>query len=255
MKQILLRADDLGYSEGINFGIAKLVTNNKLRTIGLIINLTYSKNGYELVKKENICLGLHSNISNGYPILNSNEIPSLVTANGTFKSSKEYNHSMHNFVNYNDVYNEVEAQYLYFKKLTGRKPDYIDAHAVFNATYFKAIEAVALKYGLLYIPSIADTKEKCSIGSTDLYFWMESMNDDYDPNKTFQEMCQSKRRACEVMILHPGYIDDELLSTSSLIFPRVKEVEFLMKLKLDEIAEKEQIDFITYNDLKKEGKV
>ncbi|WP_217956289.1 hypothetical protein [Enterococcus gallinarum] len=57
------------------------------------------------------------------------------------------------------------------------------------------------------------------------------------------------------MILHPGYIDDELLSTSSLIFPRVKEVEFLMKLKLDEIAEKEQIDFITYNDLKKEGKV
>ena len=43
MKQILLRADDLGYSEGINFGIAKLVTNNKLRTIGLIINLTYSK--------------------------------------------------------------------------------------------------------------------------------------------------------------------------------------------------------------------
>ncbi len=68
-------------------------------------------------------------------------------------------------------------------------------------------------------------------------------------------MCQSKRRACEVMILHPGYIDDELLSTSSLIFPRVKEVEFLMKLKLDEIAEKEQIDFITYNDLKKEGKV
>ena len=60
---------------------------------------------------------------------------------------------------------------------------------------FKAIEAVALKYGLLYIPSIADTKEKCSIGSTDLYFWMESMNDDYDPNKTFQEMCQSKRKS------------------------------------------------------------
>lgn len=254
MKQILLRADDLGYSEGINFGIAKLVENYKIRTIGLIVNLTNSNHGYELVRGKNICLGLHTNISNGKPILDTKEIPSLVTGNGTFKPSKEYNHSTHNFVNYNDVYNEVEAQYQFFKKLTGKKPDYIDAHAVFNSTYFKAIEAVALKYDLFYVPSLVNTEEKYSIGNTDLYFWMESMCKDYDPCITLKKICQRNRDACEVMVLHPGYIDDELLGTSSLVFPRVKEVEFLMKLNLDEVAKNEQVDFITYNDLKKEGK-
>ena len=36
--------------------------------------------------------------------------------------------------------------------------------------------------------------------------------------KHFKKCVRVKERACEVMILHPGYIDDELLSTSSLIF-------------------------------------
>ena len=49
MKKIILRADDLGYSEGVNYGIARTIRKGKVRTVGLIVNLEYSKQGYELI--------------------------------------------------------------------------------------------------------------------------------------------------------------------------------------------------------------
>ena len=39
MKRIIFRADDLGYSEGVNLGIAKTVKKGLVRTVGLIVNL------------------------------------------------------------------------------------------------------------------------------------------------------------------------------------------------------------------------
>ena len=45
MKKIIFRADDLGYSEGVNLGIAKTVKKGLVRTVGLIVNLEHSKEG------------------------------------------------------------------------------------------------------------------------------------------------------------------------------------------------------------------
>ena len=39
MKKILIRADDLGYSEGVNYGIAKSVKDGIIGSVGVMTNM------------------------------------------------------------------------------------------------------------------------------------------------------------------------------------------------------------------------
>lgn len=251
MKKIIFRADDLGYSEGVNLGIAKTIKKGLVRTAGLIVNLEHSQEGFELIKDEDICLGLHVNISCGRPVSETAVRHSLLDENGMFKSSREYNNALTDFVSYDEVYEEVEAQYFCFKEITGREPDYIEGHAVFNRTYFRAIEAAARKYQLQYIPTLLSSDDYFKIKSTRVYFWMESMNADYDPYQTFRKLCLTKREGVEVMICHPGFIDDELLECSSLLLPRVREVQFLTGKDLVSVMKRQQIELTTYKELER----
>ncbi len=251
MKKIIFRADDLGYSEGVNLGIAKTVKKGLVRTVGLIVNLEHSKEGFELIKENDVCLGLHVNISYGKPVSPSSALPSLLNENGRFKSSGEYNNAMADFVSYNEVYREVEAQYLCFKRMTGRNPDYIEGHAIMNQTYFRAIEAIAAAYHLQYIPALLSSDDYFVIKKERLYFWMESMNADYDPYQMFLRVCSVEREGIEVMIFHPGFIDDELLTRSSLLLPRVREVQFLTRDDLDSFIQQRNIELTTYKKLER----
>ena len=245
MKRIIFRADDLGYSEGVNLGIAKTVKKGLVRTVGLIVNLDRSKEGFELIGEEDLCLGLHVNISYGKPVSEPSALPYLLKASG------EYNNALIDFVSYDEVYREIEAQYQRFQEITGREPDYIEGHAIVNETYFRAIEAIAHAYRLQYIPTLLSHEDCFVMNNHRLYFWMESMQADYDPCQTFKKLCAVQREGVEVMIFHPGFLDDELLSRSSLLMPRVREVQFLTGNGLRSAIRQQEIEVITYKNLER----
>lgn len=46
MKRILVRADDLGYSEGVNYGIAQSVQHGIIRSVGVMPNMPAAHMGY-----------------------------------------------------------------------------------------------------------------------------------------------------------------------------------------------------------------
>ena len=108
MKKIIFRADDLGYSEGVNQGIAKTVKRGFIQTVGLIVNLEHSQEGFELIKEYEVCLGLHVNISYGKPVSDPLTLSSLVDENGMFKSSRAYNQASVDFVKYEEVYRRCD---------------------------------------------------------------------------------------------------------------------------------------------------
>lgn len=62
MKKIMVRADDLGFSKAINYGIYETLKNGVIRNIGFMVNMPDSLHGYELVKDYDICLGQHTNV-------------------------------------------------------------------------------------------------------------------------------------------------------------------------------------------------
>ena len=79
MKRLLIRADDLGYSEGINCGIAAAVAAGLVRSVGVMTNMPAAVHGLGLLYGRPLCLGQHTNICVGRPLTDPARIPSLCT--------------------------------------------------------------------------------------------------------------------------------------------------------------------------------
>lgn len=248
MKQIIVRADDLGFTREINEAIFETIQCGIIKSVGLMTNMEFSEHGVHCVNDYDICIGLHANISNGFPLTDSVLIPSLVTSNGEFKSSHVYRTSSVDFVNFYEAFMEIEAQYLKFVSLVGRKPDYFEGHAVASLNFFKALEAVATKYDCHYLPIGFDGIT--SFRGKKLYVYMDSMNSDYDPFATLQKCVNDTNDdGIAMLILHPGYVNDYLLNHSILTDARQKELEMIINPNTSFWLKQNQVSIISYRDI------
>lgn len=60
--KIIFRADDLGFSEAVNYGIRKAIVDGVITCTGLMPNMPYAAAGYALVKDTGVEVGQHTNI-------------------------------------------------------------------------------------------------------------------------------------------------------------------------------------------------
>lgn len=249
MKKILVRADDLGFSEGINYGIEKSVKEGIIRSVGVMVNMPATEHGLRLLEGTDVCYGLHTNICVGKPLTDPNLIPSIVDENGNFKSSKQYRSAKEDFVVLEEVILEIEAQYQKFVELTGEKPHYFEGHAVMSDNFFKGMEIVAAQHGCDYLPVgfTGPTKFR----STTLYTSMDSMKPDYDPFESFKRdaLKEYPDNGICMYVCHPGYLDAYIMKVSSLLEPRALEVEMACSQEIKEWLKDNDIQVITYDDL------
>lgn len=88
VKQLLIRGDDLGYSEAVTLGMISAHRKGLVNSVALMVNMPYAKEAIKLAKQcPNLCLGLHVNVTNGYALAPKEMIPSLVDEHGIFLSS------------------------------------------------------------------------------------------------------------------------------------------------------------------------
>lgn len=249
MRKLLIRADDLGFSEGINYGIEKSVKEGIIRTVGIMVNMDATEHGINLLKDTEACFGLHTNICVGKPLTDPKLIPSLVDENGYFKSSRTYRSAKEDFVVLDEVLLEVEAQYLRYVELMGDKPHYFEGHAVMSDNFFKAMEMIAKKYNCDYLPVsfTGSTKFRNSI----LYASMDSMKPDYNPFESLKRdvLKEYDNNGICMFVCHPGYLDAYILKTSSLLYPRTLEVEMVCSDEIKQWLVDNHIEVITYDDL------
>lgn len=76
--KLIMRADDLGISEGVNCGIYKAIKDGVITSVGLMPNMEHALDGYEMIKDCKVSVGQHTNICLGKPLCSPKEIPSLV---------------------------------------------------------------------------------------------------------------------------------------------------------------------------------
>lgn len=253
MKKILIRADDLGYSEGVNCGLAKAVRDGVIKSVGVMPNMPSVRHGLDLLRDVKVCYGQHTNICVGRPLCRPEEIPSLVGENGEFRSSSEYRQAFkegRDFVNVDEACLEIEAQYRRFKELVQDEPHYFEGHAVASMNFFKALDIVAERHGLKTM-SMAAYGQPGLFGKTNVYVWMDSMNPEYDPRLYLKKIVKNAHDgSCDVMVCHPGYLDDYILNHSSLTVPRTKEVEMACDPEIRRwLEEQEDVMLVTYDDL------
>lgn len=257
-RKLLLRADDLGYSEAVNYGIEKSVKEGLINNVGIMLNMQATEHGYKLLKDENIAFGQHTNICVGRPLAKPQDIPSLVEKDGSFKSSSKYRNAESDFVVFEEAMIEIEAQYQHFLHLFNRKPDYFEGHAIASKMFLKALEYFAEENNLKYsgIPEGKDPSNTIAndvsivIGDTKVYMTMESMSKDYSPWGTLKKMVANAHTdGVDMMVCHPGYLDDFILKHSSLLIPRTQEVVMLVDKRVKAFLDKRGMECVDYRML------
>ena len=252
MKKIIVRADDLGFTEGVNYGIEKACRDGIIRSVGIMTNMPATKHGYDLVKDLPLCFGQHTNICAGKPLCDPKDVPSICDENGNLKASKVYRAAAkegYDFVVLEEVIQEIEAQYEAFVKLTGDKPHYFEGHAVASENFFKGLEIVAKRHGCEYLGMNLNGPVK--FRNSLLYNAMDSMNPDYDPFESLKKYALKDygEDGYLMFVCHPGYLDEEILRVSSLTRPRPMEVAMSISQETKDWLKENEIEVITYDDL------
>lgn len=247
MKRLLIRADDLGFSEAVNYGIEKTAREGIIKNCGVMVNMPATGHALTLFSDLSCCLGLHCNVSVGKPLCPAAEVPTLVDENGVFHNSRAYRNAVEEFAAVEDFYKELTAQYHRFVELFHRKPAYFEAHAVSSKNLCIALEEVAGEQGLFYQPFLSDF----TIGNHRVVnVPMHSMEPEYDARRSLmEELSQAADGGCYLYVCHPGYLDAYLLKNTSLTIPRTDEVEMLCDLQIREWLEKHDFELVTYEEL------
>ena len=248
MAKMLVRADDLGYSEAFNYGLARAVKSGIVRCVGVMPNMEWAEHGVRLLDGTDVIFTVHANICQGKPISDAKLVPSLVDENGEFKDKSLYREAKEDFVVLEEAVREVEAQYLQLVELTGKKPFMVEAHAVPSNNFNKAIVIVAQKYGVEHLKF---GPRGPMIGNTTFKFSMDSGNPDYNPFESFKKAAQqpmAEDEAC-LMVLHPGFVDAYVLDTSYITTARDREVAFAINPEVPKWCEENGVQLLTYADL------
>ncbi|WP_141247472.1 ChbG/HpnK family deacetylase, partial [Clostridioides difficile] len=88
MKKLVVRADDIGYSEGVTLVIISSYKNGIVTSAGIMVNMPFSRQAIELVKNDDVCFGLHVNLVIGEPCRKEHiTIKNLLDDGGKFVSS------------------------------------------------------------------------------------------------------------------------------------------------------------------------
>lgn len=253
MIQLILRADDVGYSEAVNYGIAKTVKEGLIGSVGLMPNMPSAAHGLALLEGTDVCIGQHTNICIGRPCADPAKIPSLLDENGFLKISRTYREAWKKgecFTVLEEMVLEIEAQYQRFVQLTGRQPQYFEGHAVLSKHLMQGLEIVAQRHGLKYNNMYPGDETGTFGGKPVAACSMRSMEPDYDPAQSLKEaVLHARTDMPNVFVCHPGYLDAYLLRSSSLTVNRTKEVEMLCDPAMRSWLEAHDVQLLRYSDL------
>lgn len=249
MKKLLIRADDLGYCEAVNYGINRAVRDGIVRCVGVMPNMEWAEHGVRLLDGTDVIFTVHANICQGRPITDPALIPSLVDENGIFKDKSLYRKAKEDFVVLEEVLMEVEAQYLRLTELTGKKPFMVEAHAVPSNNFNKALVMVAKKYDVECLSFVPGRGPK--VGKYFFKFCMDSGNPGYNPFESLKKAVDQDFAEDEamLMVLHPGYVDEYVMNTSYITTQRAKEVAMAVNPEVPKWCEENGVELITYADL------
>lgn len=250
--KLIIRADDLGFSEAINYGIAKTVQSGIVKNVGLMPNMEAAKHGFSLIQHEDIAIGQHTNLCVGKPICNPSLIPSLVNESGEFYTSKDIKSRDTDTIILEEAILEIEAQLERFKSITGRTPDYFEGHAIRSNTFFAALNIVAKKHHLfLCDPMNIEWRNKTGLSCGEMYHLDEKGL--YDPySYLFDNQANINDHGTTILVYHPGYLDQYVLDHSSFTLIRPLECDFLCSKECKQWIEQHHVelcDFRNYQEV------
>ena len=143
---------------------------------------------------------------------------------------------------------EAEAQYQAFVELAGREPDYVDVHAVSSENFVIGARNTAKRHGKPF-SYLAPSGGAMRVGSSDLLLHGSQGDLDQLIAAVMDADAQTATPVVHALMLHPGFVDAQLMRTSSLTLPRTVDAEILRSPELQELAARSDVELVTYRDL------
>ncbi|KAG8455913.1 hypothetical protein GDO86_001924 [Hymenochirus boettgeri] len=128
--KLLVTGDDFGYCQQRDKGIVECFHANTLSNVSLIINGSSAANAVSLAKRYNIPIGLHANLSEGFPVCSELKKKStIINCQGVFHGKMGIRRMLsQGRLNMSEVRKELCAQISLFQQLTGHNPQHMDGH-------------------------------------------------------------------------------------------------------------------------------
>jgi len=152
VKNLIVNADDLGWTEGVNRGIAEAHRNGIVTSASLLANGVAFASGVELARSTpGLGVGVHLNLSDGAPVAEPEAVNSLVNNAGQFDGGPE---SLLLRIAKRDVMlREVEQEWdaqIEKVKSAGIQPTHLDGHKHVHMLpgLFEIALRLAKRYGI-----------------------------------------------------------------------------------------------------------
>ncbi|MGH4050627.1 MAG: ChbG/HpnK family deacetylase [Clostridium sp.] len=244
MTNLIFNADDFGYSKGINYGIIEAHKRGVLTSATLMVNMSGTLHAVELMKGlKAMDVGLHLNISLGKPLTSGK---TLVDEKGNFMKPDnlpdDYKYDLE------ELRNEIWTQYNRYIELVGKKPSHIDSH-LFSSDKVPQMRKLSVELAIEKEIALRNY-------DIDLYHHVEFVNyRNYNAKPTLDYVAEYfsdiiKHEYVEIMT-HPGFVDIEVYNNSSYNIQRAIELEFLTSIQISELIKKNNINLISYSDVRK----
>ncbi len=267
MAKILFQGDDFGFTRGVTLGIVDSIDRGVLRNTGLFANMSSAEFAVSFMKERpKACFGIDFNLVAGPCVSDPKDIPHLVDENGNFIKSGlrvrdprwQNAEGRAELFPYDEVNRELRAQFKRFVELTGRKPEYLHEHSISSENYRRVIHELSVEEDIPYSSEI--WKKLNMDGPLNRLFSasLASQKKIFDPGdqlnkdtvEQFFSICdQMLNNGISVFCCHPGYVDEQLLSLTTLSLERAKDAAMMMSDKVRTFVEENNVELITYRDL------
>jgi len=240
-KRLIVNADDLGRTPGINAGIFEAHSRGLVTSATLMVGFAAAVDAAaQLPRYPDLGVGLHVTLTGAEPLLPADQLPSLVDEAGRFPSKPEG----HGVLDPQEVQAEVEAQLSRFRGLTGRLPTHLDSHHHSHRlpVICDSLIAVASRLNLPVRdsgPEVGQRLFRAGVRTTDVF-----IEEFFGPAATLdvlQRILTSLQIGTTEVMCHPAVIDELLRQGSSYVHERETELEVLTDLGIKQLVADEGI--------------
>lgn len=246
MRRLIVNADDLGRTQGIDRGIFEAHRDGILTSATLMVTGAAARDtAARLGEVPELGVGLHLVMAGGRPALPPQEIPSLVDAGGRLPRNPDGLRE----AEAGEILAEARAQLDLFRELTGREPTHFDSHYHTHRLppVCDALIELARDTGRpvrCASPAVRGRLVDARVATTDAF-----VDDFYDQGATLEGLLEILRGlgtgVTEVMC-HPGRVDDALPADSSYVEAREREIEILTDRRVIAEIEVQDIELVTF---------
>lgn len=243
--KLIINADDLGYSKGVNYGIYDSYKFGVVRSGTLMMNMPSTQHAVDLFKGTDFGIGVHLNITAGKALL---EHDYLTDEDGFFIKDRLFKQSREALKEVEKEYvAQIEKAYAYGVDVT-----HLDSHHHMHLNHleiFKIVEKLSRKYGL---PMRYDKNYK-ALESYDVVSTEAFSSAFYNQTAQVAYLIQlldtySNVDSLELMV-HPGFLDGTLYGCASYREMRMVEHSVLTSKLLKAHIQHKGIQLISYKNL------